>query len=217
MRVGHRVAACSCTWVELADMFQIQSNYRFVDSFDIADHAAIMRVAFKRAVEALGIWRGNKQISVDRFFNPSSNIVSISSLTGLRLPGIQRRPIFDRSPIVQLATCIRAIFAATPTRAGFGKKIKWHCRKGHAPQLSTSEVSTGNATQARSGPCARGHLYTGNAEGGLPYWPVMPTPSPWTDVPAGAVLCFACYQRAGIAAKRLARRSKPPPANDAPT
>ena len=162
--------------------------------------------------------------SFAQYFAPKPNVGSLTPLTGLRLPGVWRRPVLDDATHGHLAAVVRAIFAATATRAGFGRGVHWTPKLlpdgdngvGFDVGVDASGIKVGSALAlVRSGPCARGHTTTGNAEGGIPYWPVMPNPSPWADVAPGSTLCYACYQRAGIHAKRKLWL-KPPP-TDAPT
>ena len=197
----------------------MQSRYRHAADFDIADLAAFMRIAFKCAAGAMGMFEGIRKCTYANFFCPKANIGAVTRLTGLRLPGIQRRPILDNDVLIHLAAYIRAIYAATPTRADFGKKVKLTASFSHGKRirLDFKEVPTGEAIFVRCGPCARGHLTTGNSQGGMPFWPIMPSPSPWSDVKAGAVLCYACYQKAVIGARALVWKRKPSAATDAPT
>ena len=215
----HNVTAYMCTWTELAILFQLQAGYKHLDAFDVSDATAIFKTAMRRACDAVGMWDGTKKISFSTFFGPCSSVGAITPLTGLRLPGIHRRPIVDEERLGQLAALIRAIYAVTPTRAGFGKGACWtpHASAGECSiSLKRKAPDAEAPTNARQGPCARGHRFTGNAEGGVPYWPVMPQPSPWSDVPSGSTLCYACYQKVMITSRRNTWR-KAAAATDGPT
>ena len=164
---------------------------------------------------------GKTKVSFAQLFMPKPNVGSLTPLTGLRLPGIWRRPVVNDDVLCQMAAIVRAVFAATPTRALFGKSVKWtpsstSACHGFEHGIDSSGIVIGtDVTYTRCGPCARGHTSTGNSEGGVPFWPIMPSPSPWHDVAAGATLCFACYQKTSILSKR--RLWLKPVATDAPT
>ena len=197
----------------------MQARFRHAADFDVSDLAAFMRCAFKRAADAMGIFQGNRRYTFADFFGPKANVGAVTPLTGLHLPGIQRRPILENDVLVHLAAYIRAIFASTPTRANYGKKVKLLASFSHGKKirLDVEDVPSGDAAYARRGPCARGHKTTGNMQGGMPFWPIMPSPSPWHDVQPGAVLCYACYQKAVIGARALVWKRLPSAATDAPT
>jgi hypothetical protein len=71
------------------------------------------------------------------------------------------------------------------------------------------DTQTARRRVALTGPCTFGCQSTKERSRGKQVWRRVPSPSPWSTVPAGATLCRKCYERAMVLIRRGRGRGNP--------
>ena len=92
-----KVSQYSCTWLELAMIFKMQTGYDLGGKdASVADQAdalrKMLRAAWSKAVHRIN----GKIVTPKQYWRPGVYIASIDMITGIKTAGILRRPVLDR-------------------------------------------------------------------------------------------------------------------------
>ena len=188
----HDVTHYTVTWMELlADYSAISSSSTALPGNDVEDQAGVLRMVMKKICR-LGhvVDLSGKNFSYASFFEPAPHVHSLKWVTGLRLPGLMRRPLWEKERTRRNYIEMIKIFKATPQAAGFGRGCNFGkqllAKAANGPNLSWS---THGRLAPLAGPCVHGHSVTSALDNGRPRWCRYPN-----DVGAKVPSETGCWQ-----------------------
>ena len=199
----HDTTHYTVTWAELVtDYASLSTTNTQIPGDDLEDQCSVMRMIIRRICR-LGMLLdsdGNKY-SYKSFFRPACACFSLKWITGLRLPGLMRRPIWSKERTKAIFTELLKVYQSTPQAAGFGRGYSfgkgYQSAQGSKPKIC---FSTHGRLAPLRGPCVHGHDTTSASDNGRPKWFRFPD-GITTRIPAelsgrpGDVVCSRCYSK----------------------
>lgn len=200
----HEIGHYTVTWMELiTDFAAFACANTQLPGEDIEDQVSVGRAIFRKICRTGDILDGEgNRFSYKEFFDPSSSVTSLKWVTGLRLPGLMRRPIWSEQQTRKIFKALIKVKTLTPNAAGFGRGYTFG--KDYL-QLQTKRLDLSRSTQARLqpilGPCVYGHSTTGATDNGRARWYHFPEyeyhslPTALANGKTGDTVCSKCYSR----------------------
>ena len=224
-----------CTWLELSLGFQTQIGSLIGTAKSNArDSARLFAAAFKRLLrEAVCVHNGTQVKFQDAFPN-SSYVGSTFPITGYALPGILRRPVWEKEVAVDVARHVWNAFNLNQRRDTIGTLYFPLINKAHKQDWKidpvneieakimaenfkeklTTPTSTARVKRTRTGPCALGGCTTTSTlTNGREDWHAIPKGI--DGFSCGDLVCGKHYRQL-LAAKRR-KTKKDGDSQDAPT
>lgn len=225
------------TWLELTVALQYDTGYTIAGTAAILDEqASCFRAAFSKLLNKAEIKNGKRKTTSRTAFEPRAKNITTAHLTGVQIPGLQRRPKWNNEMSSLIANivledhdraCATAGAATTAWLNDYkvrypSTRTKWtpgpiaqlhqfmHEQHSNKDNKATKVPAAAKGAQKipLAGLCLFGHQFTTLRNNGKPQWLPNPHPPLWEGTKIGAALCQKCYIQGRTAAARR-RREQP--------